>query len=403
MRLCPLCGAAVSRHMVDGLCLACTPREDLLLAEPEAAGQVKAQQLLSAYADSEDLGQTELGHLLGISQVQVSRILSGHRAASVAVRTRLAELVDIDSLQLGVLESRSSSLDANALVIATQAVRLALGLRNRGDPFAAREGLGPVLEQLTRAYVAGRRDPDLALVLSEARIVNSSIVGDLSSEQEATRAARSARQAYDVASLFMDDSLTHQALNALGNQLRVAGRYPEAAHHLVHAASFVKTQPTHGVATYAWMARLAAERGDKAGFRQCIDAAKRQFDAVKSQTPLINALSLGEIEVRGELDLGNITAATRLFEGLPRKVVIAAPQWLTITQITQGELQLAVGEADTALRLLFSAMNNAEHLRLPHQLQRIKRALSVVPAQQLSDSKELMDLTDQAVLSLRGH
>jgi transcriptional regulator with XRE-family HTH domain len=318
--------------------------------------------------------QENLARRLEISQSHLSRIFNRQKRPSDAVSRRIAPLVGLSYAEAGLPDQTRMLLTPDQLRLSGSVVRLAEHLRNSGRADLAYPELGPILDDMLRAERAGQDDDEFKLLLVDALLASTLIIGDLSTEQETPRAIALARHASEIAEVRSNEATQAQALNALGNQQRIGGLLNDS-YESVMRASQLETGPRSQCYSSITLARISSERGDTASFSLAMRDAWRHLERVSRFTSVINPISVGEIEVRGLLALGRPSDA---FDSLSKVYDYrepVAPQWRIILAITAGEVSLALHDEETALKTLVDAAEAAELHILPHQLQRIDRAL----------------------------
>jgi tetratricopeptide (TPR) repeat protein len=278
-------------------------------------------------------------------------------------------------------------LDADDLVRVGRIVRMSERLRNAGQASEAKRELAPTLEELFRAEAAGQRDEDFRLTMLDGLLAYTIINGDLSPEEETSQTIAIAKRAVRVANETEDEAALAHALNALSNQQRIGGELSDAYKTIRRALPLRRGAADHCYSA-VMLARIASETGDTATFRRAMRLAWENLERVDRPTAVINPLSIGEIEVRGLLALGRPAEADqRLSEIDGYSATTVAPQWRIILSITAGEIALAKGDEEGGLRILAAAAEAATRQFLPHQLQRIERALERARSEDARDLK----------------
>src|SRR5262249_28974306 len=123
------------------------------------------------------------------------------------------------------------------------------------------------------------------------------------------------------------------------------------------------------------LVQLARAIEDPALFDTTIAELGRCSDLPGSADPLASDVALRETRLRGLVKTGRARQALTLLAGRPSAPGPSSPpQSSTIETVTVAEVLLAAGDGTTAAPLLTSAIEDAEHHRLPHQIQRAQRA-----------------------------
>src|SRR4051812_2160575 len=112
-RFCVACGATTSlAALPDGLCTRCRRRHASDAALPAAP----RLDLVALLRERTDWTQGEIASHLGITQPEVSKILSGKRRPSQSVLQRMAAILGVDPLEAGAAGSKTPYLSADDLL-----------------------------------------------------------------------------------------------------------------------------------------------------------------------------------------------------------------------------------------------------------------------------------------------
>jgi hypothetical protein len=189
-------------------------------------------------------------------------------------------------------------------------------------------------------------------------------------------AARWTGRALRLARDLDDRDLLASVLRMHGNELRKAGRTAAAMTRLRQSLQ-LNDHPGHRGAALVLLARAAAESGDADLFDtvagQCVEA----LNADEGHQVFFNAFTVREVTIRGLLATGRTRQAVELAERFAAGETPPTPQWRVIEQVTTADLLARAGDDRASVRMLSAALNDAETLHLPHQVQRIIRLTDV--------------------------
>jgi hypothetical protein len=171
-------------------------------------------------------------------------------------------------------------------------------------------------------------------------------------------------------------SLRPRILRLVGNELRKMGRM-DAIPQLQEAASMVRGDPAMYPATVSLLARAHAHFGDSVEFSAAIRDAKLSSEAANVDwRGAAGPIALEEIELRGLLSVGgDVSGVLRNHDNERSAHRYAAPQWQVIHDLTVANALLAVRRLDEGAAKMAMAVEGAEKLVMPHQVQRAIKAL----------------------------
>ncbi|MFX0579557.1 helix-turn-helix domain-containing protein [Nocardia nepalensis] len=371
--VCPTCAATTATGRSD---VRASPIASAiwLWAAPEAATAVATRDLptiLRAYRRINALSQLALAELLGYDNSYVSMLETGRRAISdIATRRHIAARLGIPPHVLGITGADDAEYRA-MLQFGDSTVRLAEIARQAGRAVEAVNELWPLVARLEARASEGHMERDSLALLAQARVALGVSLGTVLPEERLSSAAHWTRQAVKIAAHLEDSQFYALTLRMHGNELRKAG-HPGAAVARLEQSLELSHDPADRGGSLAFLCRAVGELGDAAEF----DAALAVYSDLLNSNPgsglLFQPFTLREIQLRGLLSTGRPSEAGRMVHdqvGTP-----AAPQWHIIERITTGEVLVAINEPATAEDAFTTAIDAAERLRLPHQIQRTVRA-----------------------------
>ncbi|MER5887763.1 helix-turn-helix transcriptional regulator [Streptomyces sp. NPDC001941] len=318
--------------------------------------------------------QSETGTLLGYDKTYISALELGKRRLTDAHALRhIAAQLALPAHVLGVTDPADT--DFRALIQFGQStVRLAEIARQSGHASEAVAELWPLVARLEARTQAGHTEREALRLLADAQLGLGTALGNVLPEERLATAAHWTAKSLPAATFFTDDALRTTALRMHGNELRKAGPTGAAVSRLVQAAALAPNRESRA-AVLPLLARAAGALGDEGLFDRTIREATRLLDVVE-HTSLVNPVALYEIELRGLIGTGRTRAAIQRAEhNAPALTTSVAPQWRVIELITTGRIRLLAGDTSGAAEQFHHATTQARAQRLPHQLQRIVRAV----------------------------
>ncbi|MFB8003162.1 helix-turn-helix domain-containing protein [Nocardia sp. NPDC056000] len=345
-----------------------------LWAAPEAATAIATRDLptiLRAYRRVNGLNQIQLGELLGYDSSYISMIETGRRPITdVTARRHIAGRLGIPAHVLGITGTDDAEFRA-MLQFGDSTVRLAEIARQSGHAAEAVNELWPLVARLEARAAEGHLERDSLVLLAQARVGLGVSLGAVLPEERLSSAARWTGQAVTIAARLDDPMFRAYTLRMHGNELRKAG-HPAAAVARLKESKELSRDPAALGGTLAFMCRAFGVLGDAERFDTALHEYRTLLEGNTGSGLLFQPFTLREIELRGLLCTGRAAEAGRLVHvqaGRP-----AAPQWRIIERVTTGEVLAAVNELDSAAVFFEDAIEDAEHRRLPHQIQRAIRA-----------------------------
>jgi transcriptional regulator with XRE-family HTH domain len=341
--------------------------------DPAAARALRTRQLgpiLRAYRTAAGLTQEQLATRLGYDKTYVSMIETGRRAVhDVPARRHIARALAIPPHLLGVTDPRDS--EHVAMVSFAQAViRLADLARAAGRAAEAVNELWPLVARLEARATEGNLEADTLRVLGQAWVSLGISLGTVLPEERLSVAAQWTAKGVAAAEQLDEPAFLAHALAMHGNELR-KNRHPAALGTLERAAAIAPAGVGRGAAA-ALLARAAATAGDAARFSTALTRCQDLMQRFGLAGSLLHPFTCREIRLRGLLDLGERTRASKLAEDSPAEAA-PSPQWEVIEWITFAAIQLDAGDHGRAADVLLTAIDVAGDRRLPHQIQRIIR------------------------------
>lgn len=384
---CRACGAAVDHKGAAPLCAACSavsgrPREPARTAPASALWLWTSPQARLALATGEigimvrtwrkvtETSQHALAEQLGYDSSYISMIETGRRdVADVATRRRIATHLGIPLHRVGVTDAEAADHIA-MLQFGHSALRLAVLARQSGLGAQAVNELWPLVARLEARAAEGLVDHDLLLLLARARCELGVSLGYVLPEERLAFAVRWTGRALRLAEHLEDRSLHAYSLRAHGNELRKAHRVAAADVLLTKAVALAPDDQRA-----AALAQLARAIDDQARLDETIDQLRRTSDRQPTDDPLVGPTAIREVRLRGLITTGRAKQAVALLGTFPATSTPISPQWRIIEQITVAEVIIATGGLATVEQILVDAVGDAERHRLPHQIQRVLRAV----------------------------
>jgi transcriptional regulator with XRE-family HTH domain len=330
---------------------------------------------LRGYRRASALTQQQLADMLGYDRTYISMIESGRRSVTDrGTLVHIAGTLAIPPYVLGI--AGQDDADFGAMVaFGTSVIRLAAIARQSGRAAEAVSELWPLITRLEARVAAGYADPEAMGLLAQARMSLGVALGHLLPDERLATAARWTGRALRVAWHLGDRRLLGLVLRMHGNELRKAG-HPAGGAIRLRQALQVEDDPVRQGAGLVLLARAAAESGQADLFDAVTSECVRALETVSGQDVLFSPFTVREVRLRGLLATGRADAAIDLAEHYPAGSGPPSPHWRVIERITTAEVLARAGEDNAAETMLTAAINDAETLRLPHQVQRIIRLAS---------------------------
>ncbi|MFF4450179.1 helix-turn-helix domain-containing protein [Streptomyces sp. NPDC001502] len=363
-----------------------TPEAQAVLATRDLAAILRFHRRVHGQS------QAETGALIGYDKTYVSAIeLGKRRLADVTALRHIADQLALPPHVLGITDPADTDFRA-LLQFGRSTVRLAEIARQAGHASEAVAELWPLVARLEARAGDGHTEREALHLLAAARIGLGTALGNVLPEERLATAAHWTGKSLDVVAFFNEPALTTTALRMHGNESRKAGLVGAAVNRLVRAASLAPN-PTSRAAVLPLLARAAGVLGNAPLFDRAVQESKALLDEV-DHTSLVNPVALYEIELRGLIGTGRTrTAILRAEQAAPAATTTVAPQWRVIELITTGRVRLLAGDTQGAAELLVAAVHEARAQRLPHQLQRVLRAVGeTLPAAKDAASQALTRL-----------
>ncbi|MGW5172697.1 helix-turn-helix domain-containing protein [Streptomyces nodosus] len=329
--------------------------------------------ILGYYLSYHRLTHAQLGERIHFDPSYISHLKSGRKTStSLSTLNLIASQLGVPNSFLG-LDGAGQHDHQELFRRGESVIRLSVAAREAGRPSEALRELDllvTALEARARDAIATRQD---MVLLATARAEVGVALGDLLPEAHLVSATQWTNSGARVlADLGDEPGRSAHALRMYGNELRKAGRLPEAVTILRRA--LVTSPDLRGQATASLLlARAASEAGHAALFDHCIAQCRQSID----QDPgisnfFLNPFSLREVELRGLLLTARNNEAERVANrasesGMP------PPTWNVLERVTMAQFHLATGDTDTAAADLRTAIDGAQSLRLPHQIERAVR------------------------------
>ncbi|MFJ1795356.1 helix-turn-helix domain-containing protein [Kitasatospora griseola] len=334
-------------------------------------------EILVFYRQLHQLPQEELGVLLGYSTSYISRVETGSRTITdVGALRHIAERLGLPPHVVGVTDDADG--DHHAMIQFGESVlRLADIARQAGHAAAAVDELWPLVARLEARAADGHTDTDILRLLARARVGLGVALGHVLPEERLATAARWTGKGVAIARRLDDRTLHAHALRHHGNELRKAGLHHAALERLGRARDLSRT-PDDRAAAVILLARAAGTAGATPVFDEAVAESRRLLDTAGT-TALFSEFTLHEVQLRGLTSTGRTRQAVNLLENAPAPALQTSPQWRIISAITAGQVLLRRGDRDAAGEQMRSALHGAELHRLPHQVQRVIRASSLLP------------------------
>jgi transcriptional regulator with XRE-family HTH domain len=341
------------------------------LAARDAAGGTDLAQILHSYRLAAGLTQQQLAGLLGYDRTYVSMIENGRRSVTDrGTLTYIARALAIPPHLLGITADDDVDF-ASMLAFGGAVIRLAEVARHSGRAAVAVSELWPLISRLEGRIAAGYAEPPAVHLLAQARVSLGVALGHLLPDEKLATAAWWTGKALRLAQDRGDRPLLAWVLQMHGNELRKAG-HPAAAVVRLRQALQADDHPARRGAGLVLLARAAAEAGQPDLFdavcSQCVQALET---VSQREEVLFSDFTVREVRLRGLLATGRTDEAVRLAEGHVAGSGPPTPQWRVIERITTAEVLARAGDQRTAESMLSAAVDDAEALRLPHQVQRI--------------------------------
>jgi transcriptional regulator with XRE-family HTH domain len=328
--------------------------------------------ILRAHRHASGLTQQQLADSLGFDRTYISMIECGRRSITDrGTLVRIARRLAIPPHVLGIAGPDDADFAA-MLAFGTSVIRLADIARHSGRAAEAVSELWPLIARLEARIAAGLAEPETMRLLARARVSIGVALGHLLPEERLATAARWTGRALRIAWDLGDRELLALVLRMHGNELRKAG-HAKAGIVRLRQSLQIDDQPARKGTGLVLLARAVAESGQAelfdAVFGQCVQV----MNSVRGQEVLLNAFIVREVRLRGLLAIGRIGQAVDLAESFAADDGPPTPQWGVIERITTADVLARAGDERAAANLLTAAVNDAETLRLPHQIQRIVR------------------------------
>jgi hypothetical protein len=242
-------------------------------------------------------------------------IETGRRAVhDVPARRHIAQSLAIPPHLLGVTDPRDS--EHVAMVSFAQAViRLADLARAGGRATEAVNELWPLVARLEARAAEGNLEADTLRVLGRAWVSLGISLGTVLPEERLNVAAQWTAKGVAAAEQLDDPAFLAHALARHGNELRM-NQHPGAVDALERAAAIAPAGAGRGTAA-ALLARAAASAGDAARFNSAVRRCQDLMQRFGWAGSLLHPSAFREIRLRGLLDLGERTRASKLAEDSP--------------------------------------------------------------------------------------
>jgi hypothetical protein len=251
-------------------------------------------------------------------------------------------------------------------------IRLAVIARQAGHGAEAVNELWPFVTRLETRAAGSQMERDVLLLLARARAELGVSLGYVLPEERLVSAARWTGRALWLAERLGKQELLAFALRIHGNELRKIDHLGAAVARLHRAAQLASDRDRGTV--FVQLARAVGEFGDPTWFDTVIQDAWRAADS-NAVEPLAAPYALHEVQLRGLVHTGRTRQAIQQLDRHLTPVNATAPQWQAILAITRGEVFLADANSEQAAAAFRSAIVIAERHRLPHQIQRVTRAI----------------------------
>ena len=298
-------------------------------------------------------------------------IETGRRAVhDVPARRHIARVLAIPAHLLGVTDAGDTE-HAALVALAGSAVRLADLARAGGRAAGAVGELWPVVSRLEAHAAQGRLEADTLAVLARAWVSLGTCLGTVLPEERLGVAVGWTGKGVAAAEQLGDAGALSGALAMHGNELRKSGRAGAAVAVLDRAVMAAGCDVDRGRAL-ALLARAAGSAGDADRFARAAGGCRDLIDRHGSSGPLLDVFSWREIQLRGLLELGDLSGAVAL-AGAVSGEAAPGPQWEVIERVTVGGVLMAAGDHSEAEAVLVGAVGGASRYRLPHQIQRVIR------------------------------
>jgi tetratricopeptide (TPR) repeat protein len=320
-----------------------------------------------------------LAELLEVDQSYISRLETGRRdSKDIELRKSIVDRLLLPPELLGLAPEDYGIRHVDELLqLVTSVVRLASLARNAGRADEAVAELHPLAARLQLQTAVRPPSSDLLLAIAGVKAALGTALGDLLPEDQLHVSAGYLADAWEIAAEVGNDTLRSDILRKYGNELRKVGKYSLAVEHLEHAITVAPDASARGAAA-GCLARAYALMGDVGKFTTAMATASSSLDSIERHTATHNPSSVEEIELRGLVDLGRTPSVGRLLRALKPVDHLAsgvAPQWLIIREVTVAEARLTIDDVAGGLDGVSKALAGAEAYRLPHQVQRVMRAL----------------------------
>ncbi|MER5642644.1 helix-turn-helix transcriptional regulator [Kitasatospora sp. NPDC002227] len=360
-------------------------------ATPQAERVLESHRLgeiLRYHRAVNGISQTTLGAALGYDKTYISLLENGRRTILDLPSLRhIARTLGLPAHALGATDPVDADFAA-MLQFGDSTVRLAEIARQSGNATAAVNELWPLVARLEARTADNHLSRAALALLARARVGLGVALGHVLPEERLVTAARWTGAGVSLAR-HLDDRAFHAfALRMHGNELRKAGLHEPALDRLRRARSIASTLGDKAAAV-ALLARAAGAANRPALFDETIEEGRRLLDQAPHGA-LFNAFALHEIQLRGLVATGRTGQAAGLIKNAPEPTQHTTPQWRIIEHITAGRVMLLRGDSGAAEERLRAGLEGAQAHRLPHQLQRVLRASTLLP-----------DLRHRAVLALR--
>jgi len=328
--------------------------------------------IIRAYRTNTGTSQRQLAESLGYDPTYISMIETGRREITdVTARLRIVRHLGVPPHVVGVTDPDDADFSA-MLQFGESTIRLAVLARQSGHGTEAINELWPLVARLEARAAEGHIERDVLRLLAQARAELGVSLGYVLPEERLTSAARWTGRALWLAERLDDQNLLAFALRVHGNELRKVERPAAAVARLRRAAELT---PEHEQGPVLMQfARAAGEMGNPELFDQAVVAA-RQSVKDGPYAPLASPTALYEVQLRGFVRTGRTQMAVELLGRQPGSVTQAPPQWQAILQVTIGEVLLAQADTAGAQKAFCTAVSLAQVYRLPHQVQRVIRAV----------------------------
>jgi transcriptional regulator with XRE-family HTH domain len=369
--LCPAC------HAITGTALPAHPTRSgsplWLWTSQHAAAALASGNLaviLKVYRTATRMTQGQLAEALGYDTTYISMIETGRRTPTdVSTLRRIAAHIGIAPHVLGVTDTDAEDF-ASMIQFGESTIRLATLARQAGHSAAAINELWPLILRLENRIAAGRVDRAAMRLLALGRAALGVALGDVLPEERLASAARWTGRAVRIAERLEDAALMAIALRAHGNELRKVGHLAASATRLRHAAKLAP--PGERAAVLVKLARTVGALADQRAFDTTIIELHRLIDTDVA-TPLVNDFVLREVQLRGLLDTGRVDQAAAIGDRAAPDSAGVAPQWRVIERVSIASVYQAQGDLTATEIALRQAVQVAEVMQLPHQIQRVVR------------------------------